>query len=56
MSVDSKSHADTRHRESIARIRKLNIAGLAMVVVFVGCIGGWAATSEIAGAVIAAAP
>ena len=58
MSVDSKAHAQgdagKRHRESIARIRKLNVAGLAMAAVFVGCIGGWAATSEIAGAVIAA--
>jgi HlyD family secretion protein len=58
MSLNSKSpaqgDADTRHRESAARIHKLNIAGLAMVAVFVGCIGGWAATSEIAGAVIAA--
>ncbi len=35
-------------------IRKLNVVGLAMVVVFVVCIGGWAATSELAGAVIAA--
>jgi HlyD family secretion protein len=35
-------------------IRKLNIAGSVMVVAFVGCVGGWAATSELAGAVIAA--
>lgn len=35
-------------------IRKLNVVGAAMVVVFVGCVGGWAATSELAGAVIAA--
>src|SRR5262245_59316037 len=35
-------------------IRKLNIVGTAMVVAFVGCVGGWAATSELAGAVIAA--
>jgi membrane fusion protein, type I secretion system len=34
-------------------IRKLNIIGAALVVAFVGCIGGWAATSELAGAVIA---
>ena len=44
----------TRERGPRAMIRKLNIAGLTMVVVFVGCIGGWAATSELAGAVIAA--
>ena len=34
-------------------IRKLNVLGLALVVAFVGCIGGWAATSELSGAVIA---
>ena len=34
-------------------IRKLNVIGAALVVAFVGCIGGWAATSELAGAVIA---
>ena len=34
-------------------IRKLNIVGSILVVAFVGCIGGWAATSELAGAVIA---
>jgi len=34
-------------------IRKLNIFGAALVIAFVGCIGGWAATSELAGAVIA---
>jgi HlyD family secretion protein len=33
-------------------IRKLNVVGLAMVVAFVGCVGGWATTSELAGAVI----
>jgi len=33
-------------------IRKLNIVGSILVVAFVGCIGGWAATSELAGAVI----
>ena len=34
-------------------IRRLNIIGLAAVVVLIGGIGGWAATSELAGAVIA---
>ncbi len=34
-------------------IRKLNLIGFALLVVMVGGIGGWAATSEIAGAVIA---
>jgi HlyD family secretion protein len=34
-------------------IRKLNVIGAVLVVAFVGCIGGWAATSELAGAVIA---
>ena len=31
---------------SRSRVRKLNIAGLAMPAVFVGCIGGWAATAR----------
>jgi HlyD family secretion protein len=34
-------------------IRRLNIAGVAAVLVLVGGIGGWAATSKLAGAVIA---
>ena len=34
-------------------IRRLNVIGLALVVAFVGCIGGWASTSELSGAVIA---
>jgi HlyD family secretion protein len=46
--------AGSRERDTTATIRKWNIVGLTMVVVFVGCIGGWAATSELAGAVIAA--
>src|SRR5262245_4107487 len=58
MNIDSKfpaqGDANPRHRESIAMIRRLNVAGLVMVTVFVGCLGGWAASSEIAGAVIAA--
>src|SRR5262245_63174999 len=50
----SKPVAPAAARDPIATIRRLNVAGLAMVAVFVGCIGGWAATSELAGAVIAA--
>ena len=34
-------------------IRKLNIIGLAIVVLLVGGFGGWAATSQLSGAVIA---
>jgi membrane fusion protein, type I secretion system len=34
-------------------IRKLNLIGLAVVVVLVGGVGGWAATSQLSGAVIA---
>jgi HlyD family secretion protein len=34
-------------------IRRLNLAGFATLALFVGGIGGWAATSEISGAVIA---
>jgi HlyD family secretion protein len=34
-------------------IRKLNLLGLATIVVLVGGIGGWASTSQLAGAVIA---
>jgi HlyD family secretion protein len=40
-------------RDPRRTIRRLNVVGLALVVAFVGCIGGWAATSELAGAVIA---
>lgn len=40
-------------RNPVAMIRKLNVIGLALVVVFVGVVGGWASTSELAGAVIA---
>ncbi len=35
------------------RIRRLNIVGLATAVVLVGGFGGWAATAELSGAVIA---
>ncbi len=34
-------------------IRKLNLAGFAIVVLLVGGVGGWAATTQLAGAVIA---
>jgi membrane fusion protein, type I secretion system len=54
LKTGAKPDASARDRDSTAMIRKLNVVGLAMVVVFVGCIGGWAATSELAGAVIAA--
>ncbi len=36
-----------------AAIRKLNLFGFVLIVVFVGGAGGWAATSELRGAVIA---
>jgi membrane fusion protein, type I secretion system len=53
LKMDAKPGASARDRDATAMIRKLNVVGLAMVVVFVGCIGGWAANSELAGAVIA---
>src|SRR5438105_13833927 len=34
-------------------IRRLNLIGFAAIVVMIGGVGGWAATSELAGAVIA---
>ena len=34
-------------------IRKLNLTGLAIIVVLIGGVGGWAATTQLAGAVIA---
>ena len=34
-------------------IRKLNLMGLAITVLLIGGVGGWAATSQLAGAVIA---
>jgi HlyD family secretion protein len=34
-------------------IRKLNLVGLAIVVLLIGGVGGWAATTQLAGAVIA---
>ncbi|MEO8668584.1 MAG: HlyD family type I secretion periplasmic adaptor subunit [Bauldia sp.] len=43
--------APSRDPQSV--IRRLNIVGFATVAVLIGGIGGWAATSELAGAVIA---
>src|SRR2546425_12620640 len=34
-------------------IRRLNLIGFAAIVVMIGGVGGWAATSQLAGAVIA---
>ena len=34
-------------------IRKLNLIGLAITVLLVGGVGGWATTAQLAGAVIA---
>ena len=45
--------AASRPRRSVLAIRKLNLIGIAIVVVLVGGFGGWAATSELSGAVIA---
>ena len=36
-----------------SQIRKLNLVGLAITVFLVGGVGGWAATTQLAGAVIA---
>ena len=36
-----------------SKIRKLNLVGLAITVFLVGGVGGWAATTQLAGAVIA---
>jgi len=47
----SGTHADSR--DPVAVIRKLNVIGYAMALLLVGCFGGWATTSELAGAVIA---
>jgi len=48
---ESTSHAN--NRDPVAMIRKLNVVGYAMVLLLVGCFGGWATTNELAGAVIA---
>jgi HlyD family secretion protein len=50
--ITSTVGANTGERVRPA-IRRLNMIGLAIVVAFVGGFGGWAATSELAGAVIA---
>jgi HlyD family secretion protein len=42
-----------REQDPKRAIRKLNMVGLAVVVLLVGGIGGWAATSQLTGAVIA---
>src|SRR4051812_44497973 len=39
-------------RDPRQMIRRMNVLGLTLVLAFVGGIGGWAATSELAGAVI----
>ena len=41
------------HSEAHRTIRKLNTVGFGLVVLLVGGLGGWASTSELAGAVIA---
>lgn len=43
----------TEPQEPRRVIRKLNIAGFALMVLMFGGFGGWAATSQLAGAVIA---
>src|SRR5436309_2967462 len=45
--------ADSGVQDPVAMIRKLNVVGLAMTVTLVGGFGGWAATSQLSGAVIA---
>src|SRR5690242_14558620 len=47
----SASHAGSR--DPVAVIRQLNVIGYTMVLLLVGCFGGWATSSELAGAVIA---
>jgi len=47
----SGPRADSRDPATI--IRKLNVVGYSMVLLLVGCFGGWATISELAGAVIA---
>jgi HlyD family secretion protein len=43
----------TAERDPRRAIRRLNLIGFATLAVFVGGVGGWAATSQLAGAVIA---
>ena len=49
----ARASNDQEDKPGRGAIRKLNVIGAALIVAFVGCIGGWAATSELAGAVIA---
>jgi HlyD family secretion protein len=48
-----KSDVDATDKGPAAVIRRLTVIGVAMIVVLVGGFGGWATTSELAGAVIA---
>src|SRR5262245_45616110 len=43
----------SRHEDPRSCIRRLNLIGAAAIVVMLGGVGGWAATSELSGAVIA---
>ena len=43
----------TAEQDPRRTIRKLNLIGLAIVVILVGGVGGWATTTQLAGAVIA---
>jgi HlyD family secretion protein len=43
----------TAEQDPRRTIRKLNLAGLAIVVVLIGGVGGWATATQLAGAVIA---
>ena len=43
----------TAEQDPRRTIRKLNLTGLAIIVLLVGGVGGWAATTQLAGAVIA---
>jgi membrane fusion protein, type I secretion system len=48
-----RSQPNAHPRDPVAMIRKLNVVGYAMIVLLVGCFGGWATTTELAGGVIA---
>src|SRR5262249_42672549 len=43
----------TREQDPRRTIRRLNLVGLSIVAIFIGIVGGWATTSQLAGAVIA---
>jgi HlyD family secretion protein len=47
------SDVDAVDKNPVAMIRRLTVIGVAMIAVMVGGFGGWATTSELAGAVIA---